>query len=185
MEEYAMKKKILVVLTMCGVLFCGSMNTFAAGGRNYVDQNNDGICDFYGISECMGKFCGGLRQSGLRVGSAAQNIKNLRYANVAQDVQNVENGNSVQNVETDNVTYVTEEVFNQCPVCGTMHEGVCIYGDGACVNPAYDGSCDQYYGNGNGAGTGYCNGTGMGYGNGAGIGNGGGAGMGHHGRHGR
>lgn len=89
-----MRKKILVVLTMCGFLFCGNMNTFAAGGRNYVDQNNDGICDFYGISECVGKFCGGLRQSGLRVGAAAQNIKN---SNIVDMAGNVENGTGMGN----------------------------------------------------------------------------------------
>lgn len=175
-----MKKKILVVLTMCGFLFCGSMNTFAAGGRNYVDQNNDGICDFYGISECIGKFCGGLRQSGLRVGSAAQNVKNLNAVNMTENIQNVETGNGA---------YAAEEVFNQCPVCGAVHEGTCIYGDGICANPAYDGNYDQYcgngMGNGYGAGTGNCDGTGMGYGNGVGMNNGGGTGMGHHGRHGR
>lgn len=158
MEENAMKKKILAVLTMCVLFFCGSMNVFSAGGRNYVDQNKDGVCDFYRLSGCIGKFCGGLKKSGLRVQSAMQTIKDSNVVNVEENIQNAGN---------DNGAYVAEEVSYQCPVCGAVHEGSCIYGDGTCADPVYDGSYGRHCGNG--------------------MGNGNGAGMGHHGhgRHGR
>lgn len=172
-----MKKKVLVVLTMSALFLGGSMNTFAAGGRNFVDQNQDGICDFYGLPECMGRFCGGLRKSGLRVQSAMQNIKDSNAGNAAENAQNVGNdvyvAENVQNAWND--AYAAGEISYQCPACGIVHDGSCIYGDGTCLNPDYDGNYGQYCGDGmgNGAGAGMC------------YGGGNGAGMGHHGRHGR
>lgn len=43
-----MKKMRIVALSAAVVLTLGVTTAFAAGGRNYVDANGDGVCDYYG-----------------------------------------------------------------------------------------------------------------------------------------
>lgn len=43
-----MKKMRIVALSAAVVLTLGITTAFAAGGRNYVDANGDGVCDNYG-----------------------------------------------------------------------------------------------------------------------------------------
>ena len=43
-----MKKIRIAALSAAVVLTLGITTAFAAGGRNYVDANGDGVCDNYG-----------------------------------------------------------------------------------------------------------------------------------------
>ena len=59
-----MKKMRIVALSAAVVLTLGITTAFAAGGRNYVDANGDGVCDHYGTG--LGGGCHGGRWGGGR-----------------------------------------------------------------------------------------------------------------------
>ncbi|HJC00768.1 MAG TPA: hypothetical protein H9764_09985 [Candidatus Flavonifractor merdavium] len=64
-----MKKMRIVALSAAVVLTLGITTAFAAGGRNYVDANGDGVCDNYGTGlggGCHGGGCHGGRWGGGR-----------------------------------------------------------------------------------------------------------------------
>ena len=45
-----MRKLLIGAIVIALVLTVGFTTAFAAGGRNYVDTNGDGVCDNYGAN---------------------------------------------------------------------------------------------------------------------------------------
>lgn len=45
-----MRKLLIGAIVIALVLTVGFTTAFAAGGRNYVDANGDGVCDNYGAN---------------------------------------------------------------------------------------------------------------------------------------
>ena len=72
LEEFSMKKLLAGILAAVMVGSVGMMSSFAAvtaPGRNFVDEDGDGVCDYYGSGMRMGGragrgsgFCGGCRR---------------------------------------------------------------------------------------------------------------------------